>query len=151
VDGLALLYCLALTQVHAVAADLSARPEEAKQMCEVVVKWVGRLSDDDVGDVLLDADVGEMIWSILLTASYTAASPDLLRECASTILQRLDSPIEAKQTPYLTFALEFLTGLFAAAGRSEEEIAEVHASMQESDPWDLTVECTSTVWVGFRP
>ncbi len=138
VDGLALLYCLAITQAHAIAAGAGARPEEAKLVSDVVVRWSSWLSDDDAVDVLLDADIGEMVWSVLLTASYAAASADLLRENARSILQRLDGRLEGRRPPHFTLSLEVVTGLLAAAGRPEEEIEAVWTNMRETDPWGGT-------------
>jgi hypothetical protein len=135
VDGLALLYCLAITQAHAVAAGAAARPEQAKLVSDVVVRWSSWLSDDDVVDVLLDADVGEMMWSLLLATGYTAGSPDLLRENAQSILQRLDGRLEGRRPPHFTLSLEFITGVLAAAGRPEEEIDAVWTNMRKTDPW----------------
>jgi hypothetical protein len=135
VDGLAVLYCLALIQAYAIAGERPPRLEEAKEIADVLGRWVSWLSEEDVVDVLLNADIAELTWSVLLSVGYVANDPDLLRERAAAITQRLDGRLEGQRPLYAIFSVEFVTGLLLASGRSEEEVAVAEEQLIEFDEW----------------
>lgn len=138
IEALALLYCLGLTQAHAVAAGEPPRTNEVARIVDVLLRWVAWLPAEDVGEILLDPDIDEMVWSVLLAAAYAADEPELLTKSADPILNRLTDRL-AQDTPvHDTFTSEFVTGLMVATSRPEEEIAEVIERLVERRRWGST-------------
>lgn len=135
VDALALTYCLALTQAHAVAAGKPPRPDEAQLLCDVVVSWATRVADEDVGDALLNPDSAEMIWSVLLATAYAAGDAHLLAKAAKPILERLTPRLEEGRPLYDSFSVEFVTGLMLALDWSDQQIREVTAKLEDPHDW----------------
>lgn len=135
VEGLALLYCLALTQAYAVAAGKPPRPAEAQKLNEVLLRWVVWLPEEDVEEVLLDPDVVEMVWSVLLATSFAADDPTLLTGAAEQLLTRLTNRLQQEVPVHDAFSSEFVTGLMIAADRSEMEVAEVTERLRAQHGW----------------
>lgn len=135
VEGLAVPYCLALTQAHAVAAKKPARADEARNLTNVVLRWVAWLPGEEVGDVLLDPGTAEMVWSALVTLSFTADDPSLLGEAAEAILEKLGDRLGEAAPVHDTFSLEFVTGILVAAGCPEEEISSAWSHLQDERRW----------------
>lgn len=137
VEALAILYCLALTQAHAVAAGQPPRVDEAERLRDVLLRWVGQLSDGEAPEVLLTPDNAEMVWSCLLALSYTADSVDLLGQAAEAILARMSSRLQMPVPVDDLFSVEFVTGILIASGHSDEEVDLVGARLTESSTWGV--------------
>lgn len=65
----------------------------------------------------MDPGTAEMVWSALVTLSFTADDPSLL------------APVHD------TFSLEFVTGILVAAGCPEEEISSAWSHLQDERRW----------------
>lgn len=138
VETLALTYCLALTQAHAVAAGRPPRPDEAKLLCDVVLDWVAWIADEEVGDALLNPDNAEMIWSVLLTTAYAADDREMLAKAAESILERLTARLEEARPVYDSISVEFVTGLMLALNWSDEQIREATDKLKDRNDWGGT-------------
>lgn len=134
VDALAVLYCLALTQAHAVAAGKPARVKEAEQLTDAAMGWILRISDDTEDAPVLNPDVAELVWSILLTTSFIADRPQLLTDSAVLLLEKLDDHLQGSER-FDAFSVEFIIGLQVAAHRPGSEILTARDVLTETDPW----------------
>lgn len=138
VEGLTLLYSLAITQAHAVAADQPGREEQARLLLDSALQWAASIPDDQVGDVLLDPDAAEVYWSVLLAVTFTAQDATLLSEAATMVLDRLSERIDVGTPVHDGFSAEFVAGLMIAAGRSDQEIQTAMTQLLQSDQWWTT-------------
>lgn len=134
IEAFAVLYCLSLTQAHAVAAGQPPRPEEATEMVTVVQRWLDWLPEEDAGNALLTPDNAELVWSVLLTIAYVANDPNMLSETASSMLEKLGDRLTGPPV-YDSFSVEFITGLLVAANRAEEEITAAWTQLVYRDSW----------------
>lgn len=135
IEGLALVYCLSLTQAYAVAANQTARPDEAQQLVEVLLRWVAWLPDDEAGEVLLQADLAELVWSILLATGYTASDRQLVVGAAKAILAKLAVRLAQEEPVFDSLSTEFIAGLMLAIDKSDQEIEEVIGRLRDQDEW----------------
>jgi hypothetical protein len=131
-EGLALLYCLALTQAFGVWLTGEARPSEASKITETVLSWVALLPEEELAPVLFDEDIEELLWSVLLASSYVARGPETLAHASGQLLQRVE-PLVGTRPIHDTYVIEFLSGLLLAADRPDDQVEQVRDRLLESD------------------
>lgn len=119
-EALSVLYCLVLVHAYAVALEQPARGEAASRLLHVLTGWIARIPDEEFSEVLLHADVAEMVWSVSVGLAYCAQDPGLLTDLAKELLPNLD--VDNLEPVTDRVSVDFVTGLMIAAGETEDRV-----------------------------
>lgn len=125
VDGLALLYCVCLVgmTLPAKGPDRGRVGGAAAALCMQLFEEGG---DHGRGDWLLEADIAELVWSVLLGAAFLQGDATRFSADADALQGLLlEGPIGERRVIRSRFALKFLTGLLIGSGADRGTVTQI--------------------------
>jgi hypothetical protein len=132
-EGLALLYCLTLHQAYITSKTSLARTEEAKVLVDPMIRWAQRLDREGEGQALLDPDIAELVWSILLSAGYCSPDSKIAVEGGRAVLNTI-LPLLG-QAEVDGFVAECVVGLMILSDRPDDAIQHAMEDLQPDNAW----------------
>ncbi len=130
-DGLTVVYNVALLA----AGRLPTNAGLAARIGRVLLSWTKETHPrGPTGQVLLDDDVAEVVWSTMMACGYLAKSTAVVSDTAAWFLGVLAFEESAK-TIHDEYVRSFVQGLLIAAGSKPEYITNVIASITPQEWW----------------